>query len=599
MDGESGKRAKVREGGSASRTSGDQSSTDPGGGSSRNKQWRHHWQAQEDNNTCDLWAADSQEFPPLGAQKTTGKAKGSAGTSNTEMDRRPMGHPTPVFRNLDREMRPAKDTRSVPGVNRDARTGGVQKPIVTPLSPLVESFNPRQTFEERQTQQPHMDNELERSLAKTGSSKIETPRDSIKCKRATIGTACPTEIGKPVAMADVTEPSGPAGTGAGTGAGGPVVAGTLFPAVADRTEARGPRRIDTDSPVMTGTRFRPDTDVAEASGPTGTGEPVVTGIRLQTVNDIAEASGPAVTGAGGSVGTGKGFRTVSEIAGAGAGGPVVAGTRFLAVADVYAPFEETRGDPRSDIGRFDQVSETITEVTGSHPLGHAGVTGGTVVSEDIRKRTVSESGAQYTDPDVIREISDIGQMGFSSHNRSPNEGSEPVDADGTEDTADGDAIMVGVVGSAAPWFLTGWTNDVEVEFMIDTGCQVTILATSVFEKMCKIHPQLRSGLIPCAQRLVSADSSPLTVVGRINLNVVFPGLRCDMCCVVSSIGSDGLLGTEALQSCLPHQLDLRTGQLWADGRSILQLHQQKPTKLVARYQQRWFYPQTVKWWRTF
>ena len=56
--------------------------------------------------------------------------------------------------------------------------------------------------------------------------------------------------------------------------------------------------------------------MAEASGPTGTGEPVVTGIRFQTVNDIAEASGPAVTGAGGSVGTGKGFRTVSGIAGA-------------------------------------------------------------------------------------------------------------------------------------------------------------------------------------------------------------------------------------------------------------------------------------------
>ena len=117
----------------------------------------------------------------------TGKAKGSAGTSNTEMDRRPMGHPTPVFRNLDREMRPAKDTLSVPGGNRDARMGGVQKPIVTPLSPLAESFNPRQTSEERQTQQPHMDNDLDRSLAKTGSSKIETPRDSIKCKIATIG----------------------------------------------------------------------------------------------------------------------------------------------------------------------------------------------------------------------------------------------------------------------------------------------------------------------------------------------------------------------------------------------------------------------------
>ena len=137
--------------------------------------------------------------------------------------------------------------------------------------------------------------------------------------------------------------------------------------------------------------------------------------------------------------------------------------------------------------------------------------------------------------------------------------------------------MVGVVGSAAPWFLTGWTNDVEVEFMIDTGCQVTILATSVFEKMCKIHPQVKSRLIPCTRRLVSADSSPLTVMGRINFNVAFPGLQCDVCCVVASIGSDGLLGKEALQSCLPHQLDLRTGQLWAESRSTLRLHQQEPT----------------------
>ena len=76
---------------------------------------------------------------------------------------------------------------------------------------------------------------------------------------------------------------------------------------------------------------------------------------------------------------------------------------------------------------------------------------------------------------------------------------------------------------------------------------------------------------------MSADSSPLTVIGKIDLDVGLPGLKCNMCCVVASIGSDGLLGTEALQSCLPHQLDLRTGQLWAEGRSTLQLHQQKPT----------------------
>ena len=47
--------------------------------------------------------------------------------------------------------------------------------------------------------------------------------------------------------------------------------------------------------------------------------------------------------------------------------------------------------------------------------------------------------------------------------------------------------------------------------------------------------------------------------------------------VVANIGSDGLLATEALQSYLPHQLDLRAGQLWADGWSTLKLHQQRLT----------------------
>ena len=137
------------------------------------------------------------------------------------------------------------------------------------------------------------------------------------------------------------------------------------------------------------------------------------------------------------------------------------------------------------------------------------------------------------------------------------------------------------VGSAAPWFLTGWTNDAEVEFMIETGCQVTILATSVFENICVADPQVRYRVRPCARRLVSADSSPLTVIGELELDVVFPGLKCAMCCLVASIGSDRLLGTEAIQSCLPHQLDLRTGQLWAEGRATLQVHQQKPTPDVS------------------
>ena len=88
---------------------------------------------------------------------------------------------------------------------------------------------------------------------------------------------------------------------------------------------------------------------------------------------------------------------------------------------------------------------------------------------------------------------------------------------------------MGAVGSAAPWFLTGWAHEVEVEFMIDSGCQMTILATTIFERMCTADPRVRSRLWPCRSRLVLADSSPLTVKGELELNVVFLGL-CVTCC---------------------------------------------------------------------
>ena len=269
-----------------------------------------------------------------------------------------------------------------------------------------------------------------------------------KNKIATIGMAKPIEIGKPEAMADVAEPRGPAGAGAG----GPVATGMSMTAVTDRTGASGPRRSET-------------------------GAPVVTELCFQTGNDRTEASGPAVTVAGGSVNVEKGFRPASEIAeagvmtGTGTGGSVVAGTRFLAVAEVYAPIAETEGDQRSDIRKLDQITEDITEMTSPHQLEHTRVRGDSVVSVDTRGNSIAENGAHFMDPDVIRRISDKEQVLVPSM-YSSNKVIEAVYTDSTEDPEEGDTIMVGVVGSAAPWYLTGWTNDVEVEFMIDTGCQV-------------------------------------------------------------------------------------------------------------------------------
>ena len=42
---------------------------------------------------------------------------------------------------------------------------------------------------------------------------------------------------------------------------------------------------------------------------------------------------------------------------------------------------------------------------------------------------------------------------------------------------------MGAIGSAAPWFLTGWAQYVEVEFMIDTGCELSCIVID----MCSRH----------------------------------------------------------------------------------------------------------------
>ena len=68
-----------------------------------------------------------------------------------------------------------------------------------------------------------------------------------------------------------------------------------------------------------------------------------------------------------------------------------------------------------------------------------------------------------------------------------------VDKKGQQSQNDsGEPIVVGAVSSAAPWFLMGWAEGMEVKFIIDAGCQMTILATSVFDRMCVSDPRMSS-----------------------------------------------------------------------------------------------------------
>ena len=186
------------------------------------------WQMPRVDGGSSQWRVDGREFPALGTQKTARKVIGSADPDDTGRGRQPSGHPIPIPRVVGRGMRPAKNIRSVWKGNRDVRTRGVRDTLTSPLSPLAKSFTPRPTSEKQQNQRQYTDNDLHRS------------------KISTIGTAKPIEIEKPVAMADVAEPRGPARAGAG----GPVVTEISMTAATDRTGASGPRRSKTDAPVI-------------------------------------------------------------------------------------------------------------------------------------------------------------------------------------------------------------------------------------------------------------------------------------------------------------------------------------------------------------
>ena len=105
------------------------------------------------------------------------------------------------------------------------------------------------------------------------------------------------------------------------------------------------------------------------------------------------------------------------------------------------------------------------------------------------------------------------------------QGSEQSITDVKEQPEEGEAIVVGAVGSAAPWFLTGRTNNIEVEFMIDTGCQVTILAMSVVERMCAADPQVRSRIRPLCTPVGVGRFFPVNSYWITGIGCYLPGTK--------------------------------------------------------------------------
>ena len=215
----------------------------------------------------------------------------------------------------------------------------------------------------------------------------------------------------------------------------------------------------------------------------------------------------------------------------------LAGKKLSAVAEVHSSADDDEGAPLViqaskqrhavvEVGPVrpgEECCRPVDFVTVTEPIEHSvdGVpnkVGSSSVDSVTVPVPIDYSGVRGTadtpstgPPMKHSETSGYGENGRQNH---AGDGNSPLDVrtgDQRISPEDEDAIVLGAVGLAAPWFLTGWAAEVEIEFMIDTGCQVTILATSVFDRMCTSDPHVRSRLRPCGRRLVSADSSPLTV----------------------------------------------------------------------------------------
>ena len=86
--------------------------------------------------------------------------------------------------------------------------------------------------------------------------------------------------------------------------------------------------------------------------------------------------------------------------------------------------------------------------------------------------------------------------------------------------------------------LAGWAEGAEFEFMIDTGCRVTMHFGDVSFGVNVYHRPADPGSAPAMPPAVGIGI--IVSIDGMCMTVVFPGLQCDMMLVVASIGFEGL-----------------------------------------------------------
>ena len=114
------------------------------------------------------------------------------------------------------------------------------------------------------------------------------------------------------------------------------------------------------------------------------------------------------------------------------------------------------------------------------------------------------------------------------------------------------------------FYAPGKAEQITVEWLIDTGCTITIVSSRTFHHM---KPDERPQLEPCPKRLLSADDSPIPVLGMATMNITVGTKLVQHQVIVADIADEGILGTDFFRE---HQviIDFGRKKVICDGENI-------------------------------
>ena len=94
-------------------------------------------------------------------------------------------------------------------------------------------------------------------------------------------------------------------------------------------------------------------------------------------------------------------------------------------------------------------------------------------------------------------------------------------------------------------YVPGKAETIKVDWLVDTGCSVTILSEKSF---CSLSIDDRPELQAPSNHLVSADGSPFQVLGEANFNIQIGSHIFSQLTVVAKISDEGILGMDFLKT---------------------------------------------------